>query len=206
VLFRSKLGLAPDVIEALASAEFASERDAELSGVVELARDVAAALSGGPDYAILELVRLPSFRPNSRWIARVLGIEVDEVNVALQRLLRLGLLEMSAPDRWVALCGDTTASVAGFAQAAIERLEAAACSLSTAAAASDAARAIREHSSTTLAVDTRRLPEALACIAAFQKELVELLERSDARDDVYRLEVHFFPLTRLQAEKDRPDA
>ena len=46
-------------------------------------------------FAILELTRLSEFRADSRWIARVLDISVDEVNVALQRLIRLDLLDMA---------------------------------------------------------------------------------------------------------------
>jgi hypothetical protein len=45
-------------------------------------------------FAILELTRLQDFQPDSRWIARVLGLNPDEVNIALARLMRLGLLEM----------------------------------------------------------------------------------------------------------------
>ena len=40
--------------------------------------------------AILELTQVKGFQIDSRWIARRPGISVDEVNVALQRLLRLG--------------------------------------------------------------------------------------------------------------------
>jgi transcriptional regulator with XRE-family HTH domain len=53
----------------------------------------------GPDLAILELTRHASFNPDSRWIAKQLGITVDEVNIAIQRLLRLDLLQMGA-DGW----------------------------------------------------------------------------------------------------------
>ncbi len=55
----------------------------------------------GPDLAILELTRRQGFRPDSRWIARELRVTVDEANIALQRLLRLELLEMVSPDRWI---------------------------------------------------------------------------------------------------------
>ena len=204
-----RLSLSTADIEAFVAAEAAAVPDLAQSRAEELAHDVAAAISDGCHYAILELVRLDSFRPDSRWIARVLGIEIDEVNVALQRLLRLRLLEMSEPGRWTALCGDTTATVAGFTREALERLARLSRSLPIDGGdgedGGDASRAVREHSSITLAVDTRRLPEALARIARLQNEIVELLESAGPRDDVYRLEIHFFPMTRLQAEKDRRD-
>jgi transcriptional regulator with XRE-family HTH domain len=55
----------------------------------------------GPEFAILDLVRREAFRPDSRWIAGELGITPDEANVAIQRLLRLDLLRMASPRRWV---------------------------------------------------------------------------------------------------------
>jgi Domain of unknown function (DUF4423) len=65
---------------------------------------------------------LHNFKPNSRWIARVLGITPDEVNLAVSRLARLGLLEMVDRDRWIDKSGNTTASLAEFSQAAVQRL------------------------------------------------------------------------------------
>ena len=73
-------------------------------------------------YAILELVRLKEFRPDSRWIARMLGITTDEVNIALNRLIRLGLLEMVDRKRGVDKSGDTAESIDEFACVAVERL------------------------------------------------------------------------------------
>ena len=55
----------------------------------------------GPDAAILRLARGPGFRPDSRWIAATLEINIDEANMAVHRLLRLGLLAMEERDRWV---------------------------------------------------------------------------------------------------------
>lgn len=46
--------------------------DATLREARELARDTVSLISDGHHYAILELVRLDSFRPDVRWIARVL--------------------------------------------------------------------------------------------------------------------------------------
>ena len=87
----------------------------------QLAQDTANLISDWHHYAILELVHVRDFKPDSRWLARVLGISVDEVNVALQRLLRLGLLEMVSQDRWIDHLGDSTTSIQGFARNAAER-------------------------------------------------------------------------------------
>jgi adenosyl cobinamide kinase/adenosyl cobinamide phosphate guanylyltransferase len=57
----------------------------------------AMALTSEPvHWRILRLCRAREFRPDCRWIAGQVGAGVDEVNVALSRLLRLGLLQVNA--------------------------------------------------------------------------------------------------------------
>ncbi len=61
--------------------------------------------------------------------------------------------------------------------------------------------ALRDHSSTTVAVKSSRVPEAIERLGQLRAALVELLESDDERDDVYQLEISFFPVTRLKREK-----
>ena len=64
----------------------------------------AMAILGEPTHwQIMQLAHSKAFQPDSRWIASEIGATVDEVNVALSRLLRLRLLEMTSADRWEAL-------------------------------------------------------------------------------------------------------
>ena len=44
-------------------------------------------------WEIVRLSRMKTFRADCRWIAQQIGAEVDDVNMAFSRLLRLGLLE-----------------------------------------------------------------------------------------------------------------
>jgi transcriptional regulator with XRE-family HTH domain len=50
--------------------------------------------------AVLAAVRRPGFRADSRWLATMAGIPLDDVNVTLQRLLRKRRLTMPSPARW----------------------------------------------------------------------------------------------------------
>ena len=68
----------------------------------------------------------------------------------------------------------------------------------------DSAR-IYEHSSTTLVVDSKRLPEITEKIVRFRSELLELLRHDRAHDDVYRLEISFFPITQTPPTKENDD-
>lgn len=51
--------------------------------------------------AIRRLVRDPRFRADSRWIAIMSGIPLDEVNIALHWLLFNRQLKMAAPNQWI---------------------------------------------------------------------------------------------------------
>ena len=50
---------------------------------------------------ILALVDDPRFQPNSRWIATVTGIRIDDVNVALHWLLHTKRIAMISPSTWI---------------------------------------------------------------------------------------------------------
>jgi transcriptional regulator with XRE-family HTH domain len=149
--------------------------------------------------ALLELTRLREFRTDSRWIARVLDISVDEVNVALQRLIRLDLLEMEAADRWIDKSGDASTSLEQLAQTAIAQRQ-----IATARLSSTACRKVppvfREHTSITMAINSAALPRAFELVSKFRQQLVDLLGSGDA-DDVYQIDVTLFPVTTLKHER-----
>jgi uncharacterized protein (TIGR02147 family) len=147
-------------------------------------------------FALLELTRLVEFRPDSRWIARVLDVSVDEVNVALQRLIRLDLLEMASAGRWVDRSGDARVSLEALEPASVERLQDQARRRSVAALRA-VPLTLREHTSITLAVNSAALPRAFELAARFRQQLVELLQEGPA-DDVYQVELSLFPLTTLK--------
>jgi uncharacterized protein (TIGR02147 family) len=200
-----RLGLGQPAIDAYSAREArgdtSSEPVAALREVRQLAHDTASLISDWHHYALLELTRLDGFQPDTRWIARVLGISPDDVNVALVRLLRLGLLEMAGHDHWVDRSGHCTASLADFTQVSIQRLSEQARGLLVAALRSAPAGCC-DYSSTTLAVHTARLPAVIDRIARFRRELIALLDQNETPDDVYQLEISLFPLTTLQQHKE----
>jgi uncharacterized protein (TIGR02147 family) len=194
-----RLGLDEQSILEFTNAE-KRERDFDDNALDEvrlLASDTASLVAEWHHYAILELVRLPDFCPDSRWIARVLGIAVDEVNIALQRLLRLGLLSMDAPDRWSDRTGDTLASMRSFTQAALQRLVEQSRDRLLEVITKSACCSRSVYATTTVAVPISRLPEVAERIDSFRRDLLALLQKNSQPDDVYQLEISFFPLTHL---------
>jgi uncharacterized protein (TIGR02147 family) len=202
----TRLGLDRSAIDRYAAHEAfwgrAAADEATLSEVRQLANDTANVISDWYHYAILELTRLDHFKPDSRWIARILGISADEVNIALSRLTRLGLLEMVDRERWIDKSGNTTASLSEFNQAAVQRLSEQVRRLMLSALGTVPAGRC-EHSSTTLALSRAQLPNVVERIARFRRELIAMLDQNRARDDVYQLEINFFPVTTLQRDEEK---
>ncbi len=160
----------------------------------ELTEDTLAVISGFEHYAILELTHLDAFRPDVRWISRVLGLSPDVINVAVQRLLRIGLLKWVSSETWVDCTGDVTHLLDGIAYDAVWRLSERARqhALGSDHAAPDR---LHEFSSTTLAVDHRKLPEALRILTKARNQVLRVLSESDRRDQVYHLDISLIPLT-----------
>ena len=153
----------------------------------------------GQPWLILELTRIEGFQADSRWIARVLGISVDEVNVALQCLIRLGLLEMASASQWIDHLGDAMATMEDFTQASIEQYLK---QLHELTLRSMQGKDTERHalSATTLAVNSARVPAAIEMIARFREELSTFLASPGKHDDVYHLQLSFLPVTRLNKE------
>jgi uncharacterized protein (TIGR02147 family) len=201
----TRLGLDRAAIDRYAThqatvAEFADDQ-AVSHQVQQLASDTATIIADWYHYAILELTRLRDFKADSRWIARVLGITADEVNIAVTRLTRLGLLEMVGRDQWIDRAGDLTAGLAHFNRAAVERLSEQVRQLLVRALGMSQPGCC-EHSTTALALSISSVPNVLERIAHFRKELITLLEQDPVRDDVYQLEINFFPITNIQHDTE----
>jgi len=145
--------------------------------------DTAALAPAWPHDALLELLAIEGFRPDARWIAATLGISVDEVGLALHQLLRLGLLEMAAADRWEDLLGDARARGDVEPPPPAHRLEGA---------------------TLTAVVDRRRLGELRARIRAWCAELGSELEQHTTRDALVRIDLNLALLTSGAAAGD-PD-
>jgi len=73
-------------------------------------------------WQMLDLTRSREFQADSRWIAAQIGASVDQVNVALSRLLRLRLLEIGPSAKWKNLLGPGPLSEAQFQQRALVRV------------------------------------------------------------------------------------
>ena len=97
-----KLKLSPE--ETAVYTAVARIADEQARAASEALRQWAAemkALLGQPVHAeLLRLTRTKGFKSDSRSAAQTIGVSIDDVNIALSRMLRLGLMEVDAAGVW----------------------------------------------------------------------------------------------------------
>jgi uncharacterized protein (TIGR02147 family) len=195
----AKLGLGPEQI-----ARFSGQAAVEVTETLSqaeyqrLSLDSFQIISDWYHYAILELMRVEGFKPDPRWIARALGISVAEVQAAVERLERVGIIEIARDGRWLDRSDGNTTTVGNeFTATAFRNLQKQV--LERALEALEAVPyELRDQSSMTMAIDSRKLPAARQKIKAFRRELDQFLSRGGKRDQVYNLSVSLYPLTLLK--------
>ena len=189
----TRLSLAPAVITQFVELERTPPESWAARELRQLSRDASLSLAEWHHSAILELTRLASFRPDVRWIARVLDLSVDDVNVAVTRLARLGLLDMQSATTWVDKAGNAEARIDVRSAAVVSALAGRARALT----GSNSTRAAH-CSATTIAVPDLTSQRIAERVEQFRREIGQMLDSVDAeRDQVYRLELAFFPVADL---------
>ena len=152
-----------------------------------------------PD-AILELMRTKDFQSNTEWIASRLGISNVEVQATLERLERLKMIRKKVDGvTWEDCVGDTSTIPFGETTASAQRihqrllLELSAQKLETVPLEQ------RSHTSTTMAIPMKKLAMAKQMIREFRSKMQRALQEPQGQnEEVYQLQLSFFPLTRLE--------
>jgi uncharacterized protein (TIGR02147 family) len=151
--------------------------------------------------AILNLVRMKSFRNDPAWIADRLDLTPRKVSDAIERLKRLGMLK-ETPSGNLKRTGAafrTTDDVANLSvrKGHFDTLERARAVLET-----DPVE-LRDFSWVTLPIQKARLPEIKQFIRKFQQEFLAQFSEDPASDEVYRLAVQMIPLTRPKSGAEK---
>lgn len=165
---------------------------------VALGEDQFTLISNWCHYAILELLGLPTFESDPKWIARALRISPLEARLALDRLLRLGLIAYDeAKNRYVDRSGGRTTtlgperSAAAFREMQRQILEQALQALK------ETPYEERDQSSLTLAMDPARIPEIRALLKKFRRKLNQFAIKTGTPSEVYQVSLSIFPVTRI---------
>ncbi len=194
-----RLGIGPELLERFETPH--SRKDKAEFRPLEI--DRFAVIADWYHSAILELTQTKGFQSNPRAIARRLGITVTEVHAAIERLVNVGMLKRRGNGRLVNIAGSQTSlGTVPHSSAAQRRLQKQILQM-----AMDALESIpvekRSQTSMTMAINTRRLPEAMEIIRRFRRQLSQLLEQDSDRNEVYHLAVSLYPVTQPKNRSEK---
>ncbi len=159
--------------------------------------DQYALISDWYHYAILELIKVKDFKSDNSWIAKALDISKSEANIAIERLLRLGLIERAEDGTLSDTSSGFSTNINGnMTSAGSRQLQEQILQQSIQALRTVPVTA-RNHTSMTMAIDPVHLPEAIKRITKFRRELCEYLESQGAPQEIYQLSVSLFPITKI---------
>ena len=152
--------------------------------------------------ALLKTANVQSSPEHSKpqWLGKRLGIKSTLAKKAIERMLRLGMIEKLADGRLSATDADFH-STDGVPSVAIRNYLTQHLDLARVSIARDPVD-IRDCTSLVMAINPRRLVEAKAIIRRFRKDIENLLENGsdDPVEEVYSLAVQLFPITRTSDE------
>jgi uncharacterized protein (TIGR02147 family) len=169
-----------------------------------LAQDAFEIIEDSRHYLLLELMKTEGFRSDTKWLSRVLDVSVMEVQAYIDRLMRVGILEIASDGSWhdrsegfsTHILSETE-TTAAHRRAQLQILQLAIRALENISFEK------RDQSSMMMATHSSRILEAKKRITAFRRELTEYLEQAPTKDSVYQLSISLFPLTEIQSDKNK---
>jgi uncharacterized protein (TIGR02147 family) len=171
-------------------------RDSVDASYLQLTADQYQVVADWQSFAILGLTEIPEFKNDPDWIAGRLNISITEVKRVLERLKRLEMVieDESGNLKRAKSRYRTTDDVVNLSlrKSHYQNLDLAQQSLDH--------DSIQERDFTwvTFPMDTKKMSEAKTLIRKFQDDLYEVLEKDANPNEVYRLAIQLFPLTRSQ--------
>ncbi len=170
----------------------------------ELSLDEFQVISEWYHSAILELTKIRGFRTDTRWIAKQLDLSPEHVNIAIQRLLRLGFLEMKRREEWLDRSPGVVVPMEVLPEPAQKNIYKQAHELSHLLIEKSPMGA-QLHGHAVLALGREQLPEILDLYERFQEKLSKLIEAHPQKDAVYQLIFSLCPLTRPNEEANKKE-
>ncbi len=148
-------------------------------------------------YAILNLMRVKGFRPQPQWIAKRLNLTLGEVQSAIERLQKVGILKIEGKIwRDVSSKFTSHSNNKKYSEAAREN------QMQLFKKAIEAIEQVsfenRYHSGVTLAMSESELTEAKEYIANFRKDFMKKFDKENEADGVYHISIGLFPLTKMR--------
>lgn len=202
--FVEKLNLEPSLAEQMKPVRKRRKVSTPLenSNYQQLTLDAFRVIAEWYHYAILELTHVDGFEPNHKWTARVLGVSVHAVSVAVERLQRLEFLRISTDGKWIDQSGSITTVGNDFTDIAFRKLQKGILEKAI-TVLEEVPISLRDQTSVTMAIDSSLMSEAKERIKNFRRDLAAFLSGGVRRDQVYHLGVSLYPVTRIEKKMPR---
>lgn len=164
---------------------------------IELTIDCFNAMKEWYHYGITQLLLMEGFSEDPKWIARMLSISEIEAKMAIDRLLRLEILDRDKNGKLFKtsfhLTTTTEVASAGIRHFQKQILEKSIYSLEH----DDIST--KDITSVTIAINENKISEAKKEIAKFRKKMAEFLTEGE-KTRVYNLGIHLIPLSKSNNE------
>jgi transcriptional regulator with XRE-family HTH domain len=142
--------------------------------------------------AILESTFISNFKSDPRWISKEIGVPTEQVRIALEQLLTLGLLSKDANGQIKKSNKRLTNFKEGQTSAAHKELQKSIVDMA-AKAIDEVKQSDKDITSMTMAIDKKNLEKAKTLTKKFRRDMAELLESGDP-SDVYQLGIQLYPV------------
>lgn len=146
-------------------------------------------------YAILSLIEVKDFKPDVKWIAGRLGLDVGRAQHCLNNLFAAELIKMNGKKLELThnngVFTDGSLMLKAIEKSTVEDIEQSLTKFT------EVDRAERDFSSGTMTVNMKDMAELKKIIRDFRKKLISFAEFEEG-EEVYKLNVQFFPVTELK--------
>lgn len=189
----SRLSLSPTQKKRLFASVIGDQTSMEATSLKQLDEDKFQLIADWYHLAILSLTRIKNSKSDPRWIAQKLNIPTDTANEALQRLVRLNLLETKPEFKQVGNPFQVSSEVGSLAIQKYHKqnLNLAAEKIETVPVSE------REFQSVSMAMSSKKVKAFKKLIDDFLAEAQELGAEQEP-NDIYQLNVQLFPITKIK--------
>lgn len=170
---------------------FKAEYEKQRDELYSLQLDSFKIISDWYHLGIMELMKVKNFRHDTKWISRRLGVQVIQIELAIDRLVRVGLLKVedgkfvaTQSNGWVP-GGVPSSSIRKFHKQVLEK-----------ALVAMETQAVDERffSTRLLTLNRADLPKAFEAITEFQKRFCVDLDADESKELLYCISMQLFKI------------
>lgn len=168
---------------------------------VQLTVDQYRIVSDWKAFAILNLIKLKDFQNDSSWIAQRLGVSTQDITDTVERLKRLEMLEEINGE--LKRTNSKYRTSEDIENLSLRKSHQQTLDLAQNSLENDSVEQ-RDFTWVTFPMDTKKMNEAKTLIRKFQDDLYAMISDQSDPNEVYRLAIQLFPLTKINKKQGEP--